>query len=49
MSGTTFYIALAWVATFGAVGGYALWVVRRGRELSQQVPADRRRWMWGRR
>lgn len=39
------YIALAWIVTFGAVGGYAFWVLRRGRALSRQVPAAQRRWM----
>ena len=39
------YIAVAWVATFGAVGLYALALVRRGRRLSKVVPASDRRWM----
>ena len=39
------YIALAWIVTFGAVAGYAFWVLRRGRALSKQVPAEQRRWM----
>ena len=42
---TDFYIAAAWVITFGAVGGYALSLVIRGRRLSRSVPVDRRRWM----
>lgn len=42
---TNFYIAAAWVLTFGAVGAYALSLVLRGRRLSRAVPADRRRWM----
>ncbi len=42
---TDFYIAAAWVVTFGAVGGYALSLVIRGRRLSRSVPVDRRRWM----
>ncbi len=42
---TTGYIVLSWVVTFGAVGGYAAVVIRRGRRLSRDVPADRRRWM----
>lgn len=42
---TDAYIALAWIVTFGGVGGYAGWVIRRGRALSRQVAPDRRRWM----
>jgi hypothetical protein len=45
MSTTTAYIALAWVFTFGAIGGYAVAIVRRGRKLSKIVETDRRRWM----
>jgi|LakMenEpi03Aug12_release.lakeMendotaPanAssembly.Ray.scaffolds.fasta_scaffold3286695_2 hypothetical protein len=45
MSATTAYIAAAWVVTFGAVGGYAVAIMRRGRQLSRQVHPDRRRWM----
>lgn len=42
---TTGYIILSWVVTFVAVAAYAGVVIRRGRKLSQVVPADRRRWM----
>ncbi len=42
---TTGYIILAWVATFGAIGGYAAAIIRRGRALSRQVAPERRRWM----
>lgn len=42
---TTAYIVLAWVATFGAIGGYAAVVIRRGRRLSREVAPERRRWM----
>jgi hypothetical protein len=42
---TTSYIALAWIVTFVVVGAYAAGVLRRGRELSQRVPEDARRWM----
>ncbi len=41
----TFYIITAWVVTIGAIALYALWLVRRGRELSAQVPEESRRWM----
>lgn len=42
---TTGYIVAAWVGTFGAVAGYAAWVVRRGRRLSRVVPPEQRRWL----
>jgi hypothetical protein len=42
---TTAYIVLAWVVTFGAIGGYAVAIVRRGRKLSPMVEPERRRWM----
>jgi heme exporter protein CcmD len=38
------YVATAWLATAALVGGYAVTVVRRGRKLSRQVPAEERRW-----
>lgn len=41
----TAYILTAWVATFGAVGLYALSVIRRGRKLSRVVPEEDRRWL----
>ena len=42
---TTAYIVTAWVVSFGAVGGYAVAIIRRGRRLSREVPPERRRWM----
>ncbi len=39
------YIALAWIVTFASVGGYAVHVIRRGRQLSKVVAPDKRRWM----
>lgn len=42
---TTFYIATAWIVTFGALALYAFWVIRKGRELSSRVPEEHRRWM----
>lgn len=39
------YIAVAWVVTFGSVGCYAAYVIRRGRSLSKVVAPERRRWM----
>lgn len=45
---TNFYIAAAWVVTFGMVGGYAISVLIRGRRLTKLVPIERRRWMMDR-
>jgi heme exporter protein CcmD len=42
------YIAVAWLVTFAVVAAYALWILRRGRELTEQVPEDERRWMTSR-
>ncbi len=42
---TNAYVALAWIVTFGSVGGYGVHVIRRGRQLSKVVPPQRRRWM----
>lgn len=38
------YVAAGWIATFGALGGYAVAVIRRGRRLSVVVPPEERRW-----
>lgn len=39
------YIIGAWGATAVVLGGYGASVLRRGRRLSRQVSAERRRWM----
>lgn len=39
------YIAIAWIVTLAAVALYAAWVIRRGREVSAEVPEEERRWM----
>lgn len=38
------YVLAGWIATFGALGGYAAVVIRRGRRLSKVVPPEERRW-----
>jgi hypothetical protein len=38
------YIAAGWLGAIGLIGGYTLWVLRRGRRLSQHVPPEERRW-----
>jgi len=39
------YIIAGWGISLGAIGLYAWSIVRRGRILSSQVPADKRRWI----
>lgn len=39
------YIVGAWAVTALTIGGYAWWVLRRGRRLSEIVPPEDRRWM----
>jgi hypothetical protein len=38
------YIAVGWGGAAALIGGYAVWVLRRGRSLSRQVPPEERRW-----
>jgi heme exporter protein CcmD len=38
------YVVAGYGAAFLALGGYAVWVVRRGRRLSKLVPPEERRW-----
>ena len=38
------YVLTGYGVVFGAIGGYALWLVRRGRAAARQVPPERRRW-----
>jgi hypothetical protein len=38
------YIAAGWGGAAALVAGYAVWVLRRGRALSRQVPPEERRW-----
>jgi hypothetical protein len=39
------YILGAWAVAVVAIGGYAIAVLRRGRQLSRRVPPEKRRWM----
>lgn len=38
------YVLSGYGVVLGALGGYAWWLVRRGRALAREVPADRCRW-----
>lgn len=39
------FIAAGYIAVFGSVIGYAVWTLRRGRRLSEQVAPEDRRWL----
>ena len=39
------YAVAGYVITVGGLGGYAAWILVRGRRLSTRVPAERRRWI----
>lgn len=39
------YLIAGWGISLGAIGTYAWSTIRRGRTLSMQVAADRRRWI----
>ena len=39
------YLIAGWSIGLGVLGLYGWSVVRRGRRLARQVPADRQRWM----
>lgn len=38
-------ILICYAVTLLALGGYAVYLIRRGRRASQSVPATRRRWL----
>ena len=39
------YLLAGWTIGLGTLGLYGWSLVRRGRAMSRQVPAERRRWM----
>lgn len=41
----TGYVALGYVTVVGSLAAYGWWILRRGRRLSRQVPAEERRWL----
>jgi hypothetical protein len=38
------YVLAGWAASTVAIGGYALWILRRARDAAERVPPERRRW-----
>ena len=43
MNDVNFVIA-AWLVTTVVITAYVLWVLRRGRKLSESLPENERRW-----
>jgi CcmD family protein len=39
------YVYAGYAAVGSVLAVYVVWVLRRGRTLSKQVPPERRRWM----
>ncbi|MGH9137503.1 MAG: heme exporter protein CcmD [Acidimicrobiales bacterium] len=38
------YVLSGYGISAAAIGGYVVWMLRRGRQLSRQVPDEERRW-----
>ena len=38
------FIIASYIITFGAVGAYAIGVIRRSRKSSRDIPSDQRPW-----
>jgi hypothetical protein len=38
------YVGFSYALTVGMIGGYAAWVIRRGRKIGKQLPAEDRKW-----
>ena len=38
------YVTLTYGTTVVLIGGYAAWVIRRGRKVGSQLPPDERTW-----
>lgn len=39
------FVIVGYVAVFGGIGAYALWLSARARRISSQVPEERRRFL----
>lgn len=39
------FVAVGYLAVIGILGGYAAWIVNRGRSLSRDVPEAKRRFL----
>ncbi len=38
------YVSVTYAITVGLIGGYAAWVIRRGRTVGRQLPPEDRKW-----
>jgi heme exporter protein CcmD len=38
------FVVAGYAITLAVLGGYAIWVVRKGRRLSRRVRSEERRW-----
>jgi CcmD family protein len=38
------YVLTGYAVVFSAIGTYAFWLVKRGKDASRDVPPERRRW-----
>lgn len=38
------YVGITYAATVGLIGGYAAWIIRRGRKIGRQLPPEERTW-----
>jgi hypothetical protein len=38
------YVTVTYVATVGLLGGYAAWIIQRGRKVGRQLPPEDRKW-----
>lgn len=38
------YVAATYGAAIGLLGGYAAWVIAKGRKVNKQLPPEDRRW-----
>lgn len=39
------FVIVGYLGVFGALGTYAAYLINRGKQLSKQVPEDRRRFL----
>lgn len=38
------YVGFTYAITVATLGGYAAWVIRKGRQVGRQLPRDERTW-----
>lgn len=45
MSDVWWYVAVGYTTVIGSIAAFAFLTIRRGRQLSRDVPVEDRRWM----